>query len=99
MIPRLLSISLSLLLITATFEGARPVHAVPTFPVAISASTTAPGLLPENVASALDPSPSSLTAQDPSALTSAVDPKAQSLAGGAVSPETIKVVASDGSQH
>ncbi|CAO3569676.1 unnamed protein product [Mortierella alpina] len=100
MIPRLLSISLSLLLITATFEGARPVHAVPTSPVAISASTTAPGLLSENVASALDPSPSSIATQDPSALTSsASDHKAQSLAGSAVSPETIKVVANDGSQH
>ncbi|KAF9949145.1 hypothetical protein BGZ70_001912 [Mortierella alpina] len=41
-----------------------------------------------------------MTTQDPSALTSSVsNPKAQSVAGGTVSLETIKVVANDGTQH
>ncbi|KAF9959008.1 hypothetical protein BGZ72_010448 [Mortierella alpina] len=81
------------------FEGVRPVHAVPTAPAAATSSST-PGLLSEKAASTLDSSPSTITSQDSMPLTSsATDPKAQSLSGGQASPETIKVVANDGSQH
>ncbi|KAG0210420.1 hypothetical protein BGX28_009329 [Mortierella sp. GBA30] len=83
MSPRLLTISLSLLLLsTVTFENARPVHAVPASSSFVSPSSIRPGVaFAENVPAAHKASPNILNSYDPSSPSSFL---ASSLTGSEV---------------